>query len=220
MPGIHAQAVAAATWYTQVRWTTGNRPAGTEARSERLLAYEERVSSRRTEAIFIGLSVLFLLLFAVRVTTGGLGLLAGFFLLACSLFTFYALNYRVLVIRETLDALELEFGLLRWVVPWRSIEDWDLDDVSLWRIAGAGVHFTFIRGHYRVFLNFLEHARVVLNVTPRRGIVRAVAFSTSRPADVLALVAARAGEQAEPIVASNMARRQNRDTTTGSGDGE
>jgi hypothetical protein len=159
------------------------------------VAYEERVTSGRTEVAFIGLAIASLAVFVARVTTSGVGILAWFFLLVSCFFIFYAANYRVLVISERPEALELRFGLFKWSVPWGSVEEWAQDDVSLWRIGGAGIHFTPIRGRYRVFLNFLEHPRVVLNVSGRRRIVRAVAFSTRRPADVLALVAARVSEQ-------------------------
>jgi hypothetical protein len=159
------------------------------------MAYEERVTSWRTEMVFIGLAVVSLAFFLARMRLSGLGILAGFFLLVCCFFAFYAANYRVLVIREAPGALELTFGLLKWAVSWESLEACGPDDVSLWRIGGAGIHFTPIGGRYRVYLNFLEHPRVVLNLRPGRRLVRAVAFSTRRPADVLALVGAKLGER-------------------------
>ena len=42
--------------------------------------YEERVFSRWTEALFIGLAVLFLALFILRVSSNSFGILSGIFL--------------------------------------------------------------------------------------------------------------------------------------------
>jgi hypothetical protein len=135
-------------------------------------------------------------MFVWRISTTRPGVWSWLLLLVSCFFAFYAANYRVLQISETPDALELRFGLFRWSVPWGAVEGWAQDDVSLWRIGGAGIHFTPVRGRYRIYLNFLEHSRVVLNVSGPRRIVRAVAFSTRRPSDVLALVEARVRDHA------------------------
>ena len=157
--------------------------------------YEERVSSRRTEALFVGLALLFLGLFIVRASRSGLGYLAAVFLLLFCFFLFYAVNYRTLIIFITPKALDLRFGVFSWRVPWDAVAHWYLDDTSIWRVGGAGIHFTMIRRRYRVFFNFLEHPRVVLELTKSRGPVRDVAFSTRRPAELLDAVAARAGRR-------------------------
>jgi hypothetical protein len=148
--------------------------------------YEERVSSRRTEALFIALTGVFLLLLIwsvnggeVEIVSVGLVCLYGFFL-------FCSLNYRTLVIRITPEALVLRFGILRWTVPLENVEDCRLDDVPLlMRWGGAGVHFMFVRKRYRVSFNFLEYPRVVVALKRKRGLVRDVSFSTQWPNDVL-----------------------------------
>jgi hypothetical protein len=157
--------------------------------------YEERVSSPGTEALFVGLVVLFLVLFFLRVRGSGWGCVAGLFLLLLGLFLFYTVNYRTLVIRITSEALHLRFGVFSWAVPWDLVAHWHRDDTPLWRVGGAGIHFTMIRRRYRVFFNFLEHPRVVLELKRSRGLVRDVAFSTARPEELLLAVAGRAGRQ-------------------------
>ena len=157
--------------------------------------YEERVSSARTEALFVGLAVLFLALFGVRVRGSEWGFVAGLFLVLSCLFLFYAVNYRTLVIRITSETLHLRFGVFSLAVPWDSVARWHRDDTPLWRVGGAGIHFTMIRRRYRVFFNFLEHPRVVLELERRRGLVRDVVFSTARPEELLLVVAGRARSQ-------------------------
>jgi hypothetical protein len=157
------------------------------------VVYEERVSSSRTEALFVGLTLVFLVLSAIRGSRSGFGYLAALFLLFSCFFLFYAVNYRTLIVRMTRDALALRFGVFSWTVPWDTVLRWYLDDIPMWRVGGAGIHFTMIRRRYRVFFNFLEHPRVVLQLSKARGPVQDVVFSTKRPAEVLAAVAARAG---------------------------
>jgi hypothetical protein len=157
--------------------------------------YEERVSSGRTEALFVGLTLLFLWLLGMRVGKGGFGSLDAVFLLLACFFLFYAFNYRTLIIRMTPAALVLRFGMFTWTVPWDTVANWHQDATPMWRVGGAGIHFTRIRGRYRVFFNFLEHPRVVLELSEPRGPVRDVVFSTRRPAELLELVAARAGRR-------------------------
>jgi len=143
--------------------------------------YEEIVSSPRTTSLFVLLTVLFVSLFAWRIARTGSGLLAITFLGLGALFLFYSLNYRTLVVRVTPEALRLGFGLFSWTVPFDSIDGCRRDDTSLLRIGGAGIHFTRLRGRYRVMLNFLEHPRVVVALKGERRLVKDVVFSTTRP---------------------------------------
>jgi hypothetical protein len=152
------------------------------------VAYTETVSSNKTEALFVGLALLFLLLSAWRLMGAGFDFLGAVFLFFFGLFLFYSLNYRMLVIRMTPDLLELRFGIFRWRVPLDRIEACHLDDVSMWRIGGAGIHFSPIRRRYRAMLNFLEHPRVVLGLQRKMGLVRDIAFSTRRPDEVMQFI--------------------------------
>lgn len=157
--------------------------------------YEERLSSRRTEAVFVTLAGLFLSLFGVRAVASGLGYLAGALLLGFGFFLFYAINYRTLVIRMSPEALDLRFGLFSWRVPRSSVACCYRDDTPLWRVGGAGIHFGVIRRRYRVFFNFLEYPRVVLELSKARGLVRDIAFSTRRPEEIVD----RLGGEARPL---------------------
>jgi hypothetical protein len=159
--------------------------------------YEEKVTSGRTTALFVVLMLLFLWLSAWRATATGIGPLAIVFFCMFCFFLFYALNYRTLVIRITRESLVLTFGIFTWTIRLEDIAECALDDVSLWRIGGAGIHFTWIRRRYRAMFNVLEYPRVVVSLKRRRGLVRDIAFSTRRPYAVMAIIAdAAAGKGA------------------------
>jgi hypothetical protein len=108
--------------------------------------YEERLSSRRTEALFIVLTLVPLALLAWRVPSAGLDGWSVFLLVASAFFLFYSLNYRTLVIRVSEDALRLRFGLFEWTIPLQNIEACAPDTLTLWRIGGAGIHHVQLPG--------------------------------------------------------------------------
>jgi hypothetical protein len=147
--------------------------------------YYERVSSNRTEALFVVLTLFFLLLSAWRMNAPGLGTTTAILCLLCAFFLFYSINYRTLSIRLTAQLLELKFGLFTWRIALDNVESCTLDDTSLWRIGGAGIHFSPIHGRYRAMFNFLEHPRVVIALKRRLGLVRDIAFSTQHPDEVI-----------------------------------
>jgi hypothetical protein len=104
-------------------------------------------------------------------------------------FSFYSLNYRTLTIRVTRESLMLTFGVFSWRIPLEEIAECAPDDVSIWRIGGAGIHFTWIRRRYRAMFNVLEYPRVVVALKKRKGPVRDIAFSTRRPEEVIRIIA-------------------------------
>ena len=153
--------------------------------------YNERVSSNRTEALFLTLTVVFSLLAAWRVSAGNLDAVAVVFFCLFVFFLFYSLNYRTLIIRLTSESLKLTFGIFTWVVSLDNIEDCRLDDIPvLLRLGGAGIHFMLVRGRYRLLFNFLEYPRVTIALKKPRGPVRELSFSTRRPDDILRLIKA------------------------------
>ena len=153
------------------------------------LLYNERVTSNRTEALFLTLTILFFLLFVWRVNAGSLDILAAIFVCLSGLFFFYSVNYRTLVIRLSSKSLKLKFGIFTWTVPLDNVEECRLDEIPLlMRMGGAGIHFMSIRKRYRASFNFLEHPRVVIAFKRKVGLVRDISFSTRRPEDVLRLI--------------------------------
>jgi len=153
------------------------------------LIYEERVSSNRTEALFLVLTILFLTLLIWRVNTGSPDILSAAFFFLFGLFFFYSVNYRTLIIHLTPESLKLRFGIFTWTVPLDNVEECRLDDIPvLMRFGGAGIHFMVIRKRYRASFNFLEHPRVVIALKRKVGIVRDISFSTRRPDDVIQLL--------------------------------
>ncbi len=149
---------------------------------------QERVSSARTEALFVALTLIPLAVFAWRVPSAGIDGWSVFLLAVAAMFLFYSLNYRTLVIRVSADVLRLRFGLFEWTIPLQNIEACSSDTVSLWRIGGAGIHFTPLGRRYRAMFNFLEHPRLVVSLKVKKGPVRDIAFSTRKPAELMTLI--------------------------------
>ncbi len=153
------------------------------------ILYNESVSSNKTSALFLALTLIFFLLFIWRVSAGGLEALAVVFLCFAGLFLFYSLNYRTLVIELTAEALKLTFGVFAWKVPLNNIAECSLDEIPpFMKYGGAGIHFMFIRQRYRASFNFLEHPRIVIAFKKKVGPVRGISFSTRQPDDVLQLI--------------------------------
>jgi len=155
--------------------------------------YEERLTSRRTTALFVALCGLCLVLWLWRRSAGGPGWLSGLLGFPFVTFLFYSLNYRTLVIRLTPAALTLTFGLLRWTLPLANVQSCAADSelTAVQRDGGAGIHFMVVRGRYRASFNFLEYPRVVIALKNPAGPVRDLSFSTRRPDEVIALIQAQ-----------------------------
>jgi len=153
------------------------------------LIYSEKISSNRTEALFVALTLLFFTLLIKRLLSGSRGILSALFSILSALFFFYSLNYRTLVIRLTANALKLTFGIFTWTVPLENIAGCHLDEIpTLMRMGGAGIHFMSIRQRYRASFNFLEHPRVVIALKRKVGPVRDISFSTRQPNEVIKLI--------------------------------
>ena len=160
--------------------------------------YRERITSNKTEALFVGLTLLFAALFAWRWASSGPGALAIALLAGCAIFLFYALNFRTLAITLSSDALTLTFGIFTWRVPLDNVGDARLDALpAMMRLGGAGIHFMTLRGRYRASYNFLEYPRVVIALKRKDGPVCDISFSTRQPEEILRrirkAVSARAG---------------------------
>ena len=151
--------------------------------------YDERISSNKTEALFLALTLIFSLLFIWRMSVSGLDALAVVFLCFAGFFLFYSLNYKVLMIQLTSEVLKLTFGIFTWKVPLDNIAECYLDEIPVFmRMGGAGIHFMIIRQRYRASFNFLEYPRVVITFKRKVGPVRDISFSTRQPDQVLQLI--------------------------------
>jgi energy-coupling factor transporter transmembrane protein EcfT len=153
------------------------------------LIYTERLSSNRTEALFLALALVFLMLVISRVNTGGWGGLAVAFLFFFAVFAFYSLNYRTMVIVLTSKVLRLKFGTFSWTVPLDNIQECRTDEIPvIKRLGGAGIHLMYVRGRYRASFNFLEHPRAVVVFKKKVGPVQEISFSTGEPDEVVRLI--------------------------------
>jgi len=150
------------------------------------LIYSEKISSTRTELLFLVLTFLFFLLLFWRIYVASFDLLAGIFLLFFCFFLFYSVNFRRLIIRLTSESLSLSFGVFTWTIPLDNIDQCRLDDIStVMRMGGAGIHFMLINKRYRASFNFLEYDRVVISFKRKIGWVRDISFSTRHPDEVI-----------------------------------
>jgi Ca2+/Na+ antiporter len=155
------------------------------------ILYHERVSSNRTEALFLALTIIFFVLLIWRVSVDRLDVLAAVFFLFFVVFFFYSVNYRTLIIRLNSESLILAFGIFTWTVALDAIEACTLDNVPVFmRMGGAGIHFMFIRKRYRASFNFLEYPRIVVAFKKKAGLVQDISFSTRRPDEILRLMQA------------------------------
>lgn len=161
--------------------------------------YTERLSSPRTQALFIALTLLFGVLLAWRVTARGLDGLAIAFLCLSSLFLFYTVNYRTLSITLTAQALKLKFGLFSWTIPLGNITNCQPDQniPAYKRNGGAGIHFMSVGGRYRASFNFLEYPRLVIAFKRKAGPVVDISFSTRQPEELIRLIQAAAPASAQ-----------------------
>ena len=151
--------------------------------------YFEKVSSKRTQLLFIVLTILFFLLFVWRMNVSDWNGLTVVFLVLSCIFFFYVANYRTLVIRIKSDALKFSFGIFSWTVPFDNIENCSLDKApALMKYGGAGIHFMMIGKRYRASFNFLEYSRVVIALKNKVGLVQDISFSTRQPEEILKLV--------------------------------
>ncbi len=155
--------------------------------------YEERLSSNKTQALFLGLTALFGGLYARRKRAGRCGRLTAALGVFAGLFAFYVLNFRTLLIQLTPAALTLTFGVFRWVAPLGNVAACGQDELpTVMRLGGAGIHFMVIRGRYRASFNFLEYPRVVIAFRQPVGPVRDLSFSTRHPEELCGLIQAAA----------------------------
>ena len=152
--------------------------------------YSEKLSSKKTEILFIILTMLFLLLLIWRVSLVSMDFLASVFICFFGLFLFYSINYRTLVIQLSPEALRLSFGIFSWTILLSNVADIQLDDdlPGINKYGGAGIHFMFVRKRYRVSFNFLEYSRVVIRLVGNAGLVKDVSFSTCQPDEILRLL--------------------------------
>jgi hypothetical protein len=151
------------------------------------LIYYEKVTSKRTETLFLALVVIFSLFCIWRVIAVSMDILAVVFFGLSVLFIFYSVNFRTLIIRLTDESLRLTFGIFTWTVPLDNIETCQLDDnlPALMEYGGAGIHFMLIRKRYRASFNFLEHSRVVIGLKRKVGPVRDISFTTCQPIELI-----------------------------------
>jgi hypothetical protein len=165
----------------------GSKMANQEIKE--VLLYQEKVTSTRTAALFLGLALLFMVLVIQRLSVSDFDGWATAFLIFFMIFLFYVVNYWALSIRITSAALVLSFGIFHWRVLLDNIASCVIDDIPPFlRYGGAGIHFMTVHERYRVNFNFLELPRLVVALKHRAGPVKDISFSTQKPEDILNII--------------------------------
>jgi len=154
--------------------------------------YSEKVRSVFTTVFFVILALIFLALFTWRYSVVGLRFSPGLFAFLGLFFCFYVINYRVLKITITDQALKLGFGLVGWRTELENIAHVSQYDPPFWiKYGGAGVHFAMVDGEYMAFYNFLDNPRILVRFHQKQGPVKALVFTSSQPDQILEILEKR-----------------------------
>jgi len=106
------------------------------------IRYTERVSSKRTEALFLALTLVFVLLLIWHVTVSDLDIPAVGFGVFSVIFLFYSVNYRTLEICLTAEQMRLTFGVITWRIDLDNVAECHLDEIPpLMKMGGGGNTF-------------------------------------------------------------------------------
>ncbi|MHA1989445.1 MAG: hypothetical protein ACW98A_00680 [Candidatus Hodarchaeales archaeon] len=92
----------------------------------------------------------------------------------------------MLKIKITSEKIILKFGIFTKNIKFNETKDQKIDTTSMWRIGGAGIHATKLKGVWRMMFNFLEFERVV--VTKNTGFYKEIAFSTKNPNAIIEII--------------------------------
>ncbi len=155
--------------------------------TENTWVYQESLTSKKTTALFLGLSILSASLCVWHALAVRFDLFCWFMIFLTLFFIFYTINYQRLDIRLSSDALKLNFGVFHWRVPLEKISDFKMDDQLslLARYGGAGIHFMFVGTRYRASFNFLEYPRIVISFKQPIGPIKDLSFSSRQPQKLL-----------------------------------
>lgn len=151
--------------------------------------YEERLTSIKTEALFVGFTIIFAALASWQMSRNKLDFWSVFLIFFTLFFAFYSINFRVLRINLTSGYIELKFGIFGLSILFDNIEGYHIDHLTfIQKYGGAGIHFMFVGGKYRAFFNFLEYPRVVVVLKRKKGPVREISFSTRCPDEIMGIL--------------------------------
>ncbi|MFQ5909007.1 MAG: hypothetical protein ACE5JE_09340 [Thermoplasmata archaeon] len=156
--------------------------------------YEEVTFSKVITAIMVAVAAPMLVLAFYQFFVAPIGSHPAptvLYLGVAAVFLFLAVSFSRLIIRMTLDSLQIGYGMFRWRIRWGEIEGVELDELSALREGGVGVRVLKVKGKWRIVYSVVGGPRIVLSV--RSGRFREVVFSTKNPEEVTALVRQYAG---------------------------
>ncbi|MEO0019935.1 MAG: hypothetical protein ABIK47_04750 [candidate division WOR-3 bacterium] len=151
--------------------------------------YQERIVSKWTLAIASITTLGFLFAFLYQ-NLGGV--MCGrpapnwFLLLLFFLFLALTINFSTLRIVITPAAVVVSYGVFRKRIPFHNIQEWQIDDASMFAYGGWGIRIARVGGNWRLVYNVIESPRLVLSLT--KGKFREFVFSTKNPQRVMEII--------------------------------
>ena len=142
--------------------------------------------------LFMALSILFLVLFAYKLTAGPIGsdpAPSWFYLVMWLLFKaigLLMLNFTKLTISISSRAVRVGFGNIRYSLPWSNIAGCHPDTASGLSYGGWGIRIARIEGKWRLGYTVIGASRVVLQLN--EGRFSEIAFSTNDPDGICRIV--------------------------------
>jgi hypothetical protein len=156
--------------------------------------YEETIDMRVFTALLSGFAAvcLFVAIYQILIVSGGANSPPPwFFMLFAFLFLGIALNFRMLRIELSQQAVVVGYGIAKRRISWEVIERSYRDNVSSLRYGGWGIRIGRVRGKWRLVYNTPGTPRIVLVLN--RWWFDEFVFSTRNPDEVLNLIRQRIG---------------------------
>ncbi|MEO0070704.1 MAG: hypothetical protein ABIK39_01265 [candidate division WOR-3 bacterium] len=151
--------------------------------------YDEKIVSRWTLVLagFFTFSFLFAFLYQ---NLGGA--ICGrpapnwFLLLLFFLFLALTINFSTLGIVITPAEVVVSYGIFKKRIPLHNIQEWQIDDASMFAYGGWGIRIARVGGNWRLVYNVIDSPRLVLSLS--RGGFKEFVFSTKNPEKVMEII--------------------------------
>ena len=154
--------------------------------------YEEIIFSKLFTGITAIFSTIFLFLLSYQMLIGPIGTspaLNWFFLFIFLFFLGITINFSRLTIRMTSNSIKVGYGISKYTILWKNIEDCYLDKTSIRRYGGWGIRLSKVKGKWRLVYNVIGYPRVLLSLN--QGKFREFVFSTKTPEEVIKIIKQR-----------------------------
>ncbi|MCS7116214.1 MAG: hypothetical protein RMJ31_03000 [Nitrososphaerota archaeon] len=154
------------------------------------IIYEERIISKWMIIILTVPIVLLLFVFYQLYREGvEIQQFFGYFLLIILILLGLVMNFSTLIVRFTTQSISVGYGILKYNIEWKDIEDCYLDKTPTIKYGGWGIRIGKVEGRWRLVFNVIGSPRIVLSL--KRGRFKEFVFSTNDPQKVMGMVKQR-----------------------------